>query len=261
MPSARSTAGDRLGRRGAQRDQAAARPDGRRQVVGVRGAQQPDGPRRGLLDRLEQGVGGLLGGPVGVLEQHHPPAAADRRGRRLEHQVAGLPDAVGEPVRPDQQQVGVRADRDLAAGRALAAAAGGGRAARPANARAATDRPEPGGPVNSQACVIPAAARRGSCAAATARLSCSTTGSWPASARNGPVPGASAADRPGAGVLMVSPPPSSSVPIAGQSRTAGKLPVFSSAVDRHRVGQQVTYPRLDLPAELAGRPGRASRTR
>ncbi len=46
----------------------------------------------------------------------------DRRGGRLEHQVPGLAHPVGQPVRPDQQQVGVRADRDLAAGRAVAAA-------------------------------------------------------------------------------------------------------------------------------------------
>ena len=44
-----------------------------------------------------------------------------------------------------------------------------------AKARAATDRPEPGGPVNSQACVI---------APATALRSCATTASWPASSSN-----------------------------------------------------------------------------
>src|SRR5215217_5741995 len=45
-----------------------------------------------------------------------------------------------------------------------------------AKARAATERPEPGGPVNSHACIIPGPWPR---AEATAALSTSTAGSWP----------------------------------------------------------------------------------
>ncbi len=52
-----------------------------------------------------------------------------------------------------------------------------------ANARAAMDRPLPGGPVNSQACVIPPAVPPLSgdhgVASRAAACSCSTTRSWP----------------------------------------------------------------------------------
>src|SRR6266496_3982212 len=114
-----------------------------------RGTEQPDGPRRRLLDRLEQGVGGLLGRPVGILEEDNPPAPVDRRGRRPQYQVPGLPDAVGQPVRADEQQVGMAADGGLPAGRAFTAALpvaehrrgeGPGRE-RPAGARRAGEQP------------------------------------------------------------------------------------------------------------------------
>ena len=50
----------------------------------------------GLLDRLEQGVGRLVGEPVGVLDHHHLPAAADRGQRGGAHQLADLVDADGQ---------------------------------------------------------------------------------------------------------------------------------------------------------------------
>ena len=69
-------------------DQPAARADRHRHVVGVqrRRAEQEDGARRRLLDRLEQRVGRLLGEPVGVLDDDDLPAserrAAGGAGRR-----------------------------------------------------------------------------------------------------------------------------------------------------------------------------------
>ena len=50
-----------------------------------------------------------------------------------------------------------------------------------ANARAALDRPDPGGPVNSQACVMPSAGspRRAASADRAAAASTSTARSWP----------------------------------------------------------------------------------
>ena len=125
MPSrAHQYLGHRRRRRHDQGDHPAPGPDGRHQILRRRRAQQPDGPRGGLLDRLQQRVGGLLGAPVGVLEQHDLPAPAGRRARRPQHQVPGLLHAVGQPVRADQHQVGVGAGLHLAAGRALTAAAG-----------------------------------------------------------------------------------------------------------------------------------------
>src|SRR6266566_4612009 len=60
---------DRVRRRHDQRDHPAARPDRGDEVLGRGRAEQPHGSRGGFLDRLEQGVGGLLRAPVGVLEQ------------------------------------------------------------------------------------------------------------------------------------------------------------------------------------------------
>ena len=72
--------------------------------------------------------------------------------------------------------------------------------------RAATDRPDPGGPVNSHACVMPPARRSPPVAAATAACSWPTAASWPISSlKTAPV-------------------------IGSQSLIAGKLPVVSSAV-------------------------------
>ena len=66
-----------------------------------------------------------------------------------------------------------------------------GQSSAAANARAATDRPEPGGPVNSQAWVIPVARspRSTAAAAAAAWRSSATTSSWPARSPNTPGPG------------------------------------------------------------------------
>ena len=56
-----------------------------------------------------------------------------------------------------------------------------GQSSAAANARAATDRPDPGGPVNSQACVMPSTCSPRSSRAATAAAcsSSATTRSWP----------------------------------------------------------------------------------
>ncbi len=78
---------------------------------------------RRLLDRLEQGVGRLVGEPVGVLDDHHLPAPADRSERRGADQLPDLVDADRELLGPGDPDVGVRADGHLVAGVALAAPA------------------------------------------------------------------------------------------------------------------------------------------
>ena len=106
-----------------EHDQAGARPDRRQHVLDGRRAEQPDGALGGLLDRLEQRVGRLVGEPVGVLDDHDLPASADRGERRRAHQLAHLVDADRELLGAGDADVGVGADRDLVAGVALTAAA------------------------------------------------------------------------------------------------------------------------------------------
>ena len=84
-----------------------------------------------------------------------------RRGLRPQHQRAHLGDADGEPLRHDEPHVGVGAAERGVARLALAAAAVRSHCSAAANARAATDRPEPAGPVNSHACVIAAGSADG----------------------------------------------------------------------------------------------------
>ena len=122
-----------------------------------RRAQQEHRARRRLLDRLEQRVGRLLGEPVGVLDQDDLPAAeCGAPGRRARPPRASRPREIDSPSGTTAWTSGWLRRQHGVAGRALAAA---GLAVRShcsaaANARAATDRPEPAGPVNSQACVI-----------------------------------------------------------------------------------------------------------
>ena len=161
--------GHLLGRRGGQGDQPAARTDRRQQVLDGRRAEHPHRAIGGLLDRLEQGVGGLLGEPVGVLDDHHLPAAADRGQRRTAYQVAHLVDADREPIGADDGDVGVAAGQDRCgtSGRCRSPAAAPRTAGAAANATAAFDRPDPGGPVNRNAWLMPwpeAAARSDSTA-------------------------------------------------------------------------------------------------
>ena len=92
--------------------QPAAGPDGRQQVFDGRRAEHPDHPVGRLLDRLEQGVGGLVGEPVGVFDDHHLPAPADRGQRGAPHEVTHLVDADGEPVGAHDRDVGVGARQD-----------------------------------------------------------------------------------------------------------------------------------------------------
>ena len=162
--------GDRLSRRRPQRHHPAARTDRHRDVLRVhrRRAEQEDRPRRRLLDGLEQRVRRRLGEPVGVLDQHAP--ATCRRWARPPRASPGRACRRRRCVRPsgiDQPDVRVGAGERSAAGRCTRRTRHCGHCSAAAKARAATERPEPGGPVKSQACVIspggtcsPAAIRR-----------------------------------------------------------------------------------------------------
>ena len=134
---------------------AAPRADGRQDVLGGRRAQQPHGAVGRLLDRLEQRVARRVGEPVGVLDDHHLPARADRRERRPADEVADVVDADRQLLGAHHGDVGVGRASDGAARMALAAAVLRSHWRAAANATAALERPEPGGPVKSQAWVIP----------------------------------------------------------------------------------------------------------
>ena len=131
------------------------RADGRQDVLDRRRAEHPDGAVGGLLDRLEQGVAGLLGQPVGVLDDQDLPAPADRGERGAPDQVADLVDADRQLLGPDDRHVGVRAGQHGVAGVALRRSRSVSHCSAAANAMAALERPEPGGPVNSQAWLMP----------------------------------------------------------------------------------------------------------
>ena len=115
-------AGDLLRGGGGQGEQSAARSDRREHVLDRRRAEHPDGAGGRLLDRLEQRVAGLLGEPVGVLDDQDLPVPTDRRQRRAPDQVADLVDADGELLGADHVDVGVAAGQHRVAGVALAAA-------------------------------------------------------------------------------------------------------------------------------------------
>ena len=122
---------DRGGRRGAQRDQPAPGPD-----RGVRSA--ADGAHSsqivcggGSSMALSKALAACSVARSASSNSDDPPAAVDRRCGCLQHQFPGLPHAVGQPVRADEQQVSVRSGGDLMAGRAFAAAADADTAAQP----------------------------------------------------------------------------------------------------------------------------------
>ena len=178
---------DRGIRRRAQHHQPAPRPNRRLQIVGRWRAQQPDRTCGWFLDCLEQGVGSVLGQPVGVLDQDGCQRfpAGDNAARRTSSRVSATPyeSPLGRttstsacvPIRTVWQAEHVP---QPPFGHCSAAAI----------ARAAVDRPDPGGPVKSQACVIAAPGCADSVigsppkiasAAATARRSSATTRSCP----------------------------------------------------------------------------------
>ena len=92
----------------AEMDRAAAGGDRRREVVFRLGDEDEHRGGRGLLERLEDGVGGLVGHHPRLLEEEDLPLSFDRRHRRLRHHHPRLVDAeVGAPFRHDGDEVGV----------------------------------------------------------------------------------------------------------------------------------------------------------
>lgn len=153
--------GDRVDRRRTQGEQAAARADGGEDVLHGGGAEQPDRTGRGLLDGLEEDVAApsvRRSASSRTITCQRPPdgESEDRRTRsrvsltpmdsrsvRTISTSAWVPiRAVWQPSQKPQPGAPPRARSGLTHCNAAA------------KARAAVERPEPGGPVNSQACVI-----------------------------------------------------------------------------------------------------------
>jgi len=140
MPHRRS--GDAKG------DQPTTGADGRRQILRRGDTHQPHRPRRGFLEHLQQHVGGAFGESVGILEEHDPPASPQ-----------GLPPARATSSRASRTPIDNPSGRTISMSPWVPARAVRQSAHCPqpplahcnaaANARAATERPEPGGPVNS----------------------------------------------------------------------------------------------------------------
>ena len=173
--------GDGGGRRRTQRQVPAAGPDGGQDVVDGGRAEQPHGVRRRLLDRLEQRVAGLVGEPVGVLDDHDLPAAA---GRGAGPRGTTRPRASSTPIEslrvlttstsawvPDEHGV-ARVALAAAALRALQRGREGPRRGGPAGPGRAGEQPG----VRHAGAGLAAAAGLGSPAA---RRRTATVGSWP----------------------------------------------------------------------------------
>ena len=149
--------------RGVRSEMTAPRADRHRHVLRVvrRRAQQEHRALRWFLDGLQQGVGRALGQPVGVVDDHDLPAATGRPAGGGLHQRAHLRDGDGQAFRDDDADVGVRPAIVV---RQPGHSPQPGRSSRALQRRgerpAATERPEPGGPVNSHACVIAPWSRR-----------------------------------------------------------------------------------------------------
>ena len=166
--------GHRLGRRRAQPHVPRPRADGDDDVLERRGAQDPHGAGDGLLDRLEQGVGGALGEPVGVLDDDDPPRTHRRPQGRHRSQLASLLDLDRKSFGGNDIHVGVGAVHAPCGTRGTRRSRAAGTRSAAANARAATDRPDPGGPVSSHAWVIAVVSVTARCRVATA-VSCPMT--------------------------------------------------------------------------------------
>jgi hypothetical protein len=137
----------------AQPHGADATAHGGQQVGVARRAEDPDGARRRLLERLQQHVARQLGHAVGVFD-HHDAVAADRRreiarGDEVLHVLAQDRDALGA----EHAEIGMRARLDLGLRRLLVAGArdeGGGERVgehRAARSRRAGEQPRVRQPV------------------------------------------------------------------------------------------------------------------
>ena len=104
--------GDLLQRGALEVEALAAVGDRRHHLVRLGGGEDEDGVRRRLLERLEEGVPGLLGQHVGLVEDVDLPAAAGRRVGDPLAQVADVVDrAVGGGVHLDHVDRGAGGDR------------------------------------------------------------------------------------------------------------------------------------------------------
>ena len=117
-------------------------------------AEHDDRARRRLLDHLEHRVRRLLGHPVGVLDEDHLPAALGRRPAGHADELARLGRPDRQPVRDDDVHVGVGAGQHGPAARDTCRHRRRGTAARRRTPGPPPTGPSPGGPVNSQACVM-----------------------------------------------------------------------------------------------------------
>ena len=154
--------GDGLGGRRTQAEQPAARADRRQGVLHGGRAQQPHRPRRRLLDRLEQrrwprprSTGRR---PRRTITCQRPPAG-DSDARRTRSRVSLTP-MDSRSVRTNSTSAWVptsvvwQPSQKPQPGAAPSARSGLTHCRAAAKARAAVERPEPGGPVKSQAWVI-----------------------------------------------------------------------------------------------------------
>ena len=178
--------GDRLDRRGAQPHVPRPRADRDDDVLDRGGAQHPHGARRGLLERLEQGIGGALGEPVGILDDDHPEPSDRGAVGRERDEVAGLRDRDRQPLGGDDVDVGVGAAQRRAALATLAAAAVGAEQRRgegPGRDRA----PRPGRP-GEQPRMGHRAGLRTACSSVATALSCPMTSRHTLTGRPAPSP-------------------------------------------------------------------------
>jgi len=219
----------------------------------------PAAPRR-----LEQRVGRALGQPVGVLDDHDLPAPGGRPLGRDLHQRPHFPHRDGQPFRHDEPTsawVPCMVVRQPALA-AAARAAGASHCNAAAKARAAVDRPEPGGPVNSHAWVIaPGVVGRPatrSAAASAAVLSTSTAWDWPTTSAHTvmPAPARSPchdAARPAAGARRPRPTrrPRPRPAATSAHRPGPPAPGHGRGGEQHHLHQGL-HERVDPAADLVG---------
>ena len=100
-------------RRDGQVDDPGPRTDGRQNVLGVGGAEKPDGVGGGLLYLLEEDIGGPLQHPIHVLDDDDPPGRGGRHLLRGHDEFTNLIDADGDLVGRQDRYIGIGPGQDL----------------------------------------------------------------------------------------------------------------------------------------------------